>query len=414
MSVFVVQDGAPSRELRALRAGGFFQPRRPAFWLYLVLLVAFGAMTLLGYVPKIVEIGPIPSLVAFGLVALWTLPILWFIRRLDLFEKEPISLLIAAFVWGAVIATGSASIANGGFTVALAKLDPDLQEVWDAALSGPTTEEVLKALGVVMVVLIARHKFNRLLDGMVYGAVAGLGFQAFEDFTNMVGNVNGAQLTSALQTIGQIFLARSALAGLWSHAVYTALVGLGIAYWVTRPKVSRWKRLLILAGLFLAAWLFHFIHNGPATSWPALVGIEQPGPIVEFGLYSGIVANGLLMLGLAIMLYRWAQREEYHWFESVLGDDIGTELITREEAEALRTLRLRRQARSSARRAKGRVAARLMARLQRGQIAYAVAKARAPEPAASRELDRSRVRIRDLRQRLASRPDRSRQSPQVS
>jgi RsiW-degrading membrane proteinase PrsW (M82 family) len=415
VSVSVVQDGAPARELRALRAGGFLQPRRPAFWLYLVLLVGFGAQTLLGYGPKLVEIGPVPALAAVGLIVLWTLPLLWFIRRLDLFEKEPVSLLVAAFVWGAVIAIGIAGRANGGLDVALAKLDPDLQEIWGAALSGPTTEEPLKALGVVMVVLIARHKFDRLLDGMVYGALAGLGFQAFEDFAAMIRDVSSDDLASALQTVGGVFLQRSILDGLWTHAVWTALVGLGIAYWVTRPTVSRWRRLTVLAGLFLVAWLFHFIHNGPAIRWPRLVGIEQSGPVAELGLpYLGILVNALLTLALAITLYRRAQREEYHWFESVLADDVGTELITREEAETLRTLRLRRRARSAIRRARGRDAARVMARVQREQIAYAVAKARGPEPAALAELERSRTRIRDLRRRLASYPDRARQGPQVS
>ncbi|HCU51907.1 MAG TPA: PrsW family intramembrane metalloprotease, partial [Micromonosporaceae bacterium] len=38
----------------------------------------------------------------------------------------------------------------------------------------PVIEELLKALGLVMIVLVARKQINSVLDGMVYGALTGL------------------------------------------------------------------------------------------------------------------------------------------------------------------------------------------------------------------------------------------------
>ncbi|MDR0360909.1 MAG: PrsW family intramembrane metalloprotease [bacterium] len=363
----------------ALRSSDFFQPHRPAFWLYLALLAPLGALELIQLQSLAVRAGPIPSLVGFGLIVVWVAIFIWFIRRLDLFQRASVSLMVAAFVWGGFIAGNLAGHSNSSLFTSLARANPELQELWGAALIGPTTEEVLKALGVVMVVLIAGRRFHSLMDGFIYGALAGLGFQFTENIQYMFRNGNPLDAGATLQTVLQIFVIRAVILGAFSHATYTALVGFGVGYYVVKREATRLKRLLVPICLFIAAWLFHFLNNAP-TAFPVTILI------------------GLIALVLAFWLYDRARRDEYGWFRSVVADDIGTDLITAEEVAALRSLRQRRRARVAVRKAGDRAASRLAGELQRAQITYGRAKDRAVP--GWLEVEQARQRIWEIRRLL--------------
>ena len=91
---------------------------------------------------------------------------------LDLYEREPLSLLVAAFLWGAVAATTLAGIANVGWGLVVARLGgPAFASKWTAALTAPFVEEIIKGLGVVLIYLIARAEVDDVIDGFVYGAL---------------------------------------------------------------------------------------------------------------------------------------------------------------------------------------------------------------------------------------------------
>ena len=51
------------------------------------------------------------------------------------------------------------------------------------------SRRLLKTLGVVIIVLVARRQINSVVDGAVYGAFVGLGFQVVEDFIYAVNAV---------------------------------------------------------------------------------------------------------------------------------------------------------------------------------------------------------------------------------
>ena len=252
-----------------LRSSDFFQPHRAAFWLYLLLLAPLGVLAIRTVASSAARAGPIPSLVAFVLIVLWLWLVVWFIRRLDLFKRSPASLQLAAFVWGALIAAGLAGHPNNYLQNLIMRANPDMLQTWGAALVGPTTEEVLKALGVVMVVLIAGHKFHRLMDGVIYGALAGLGFQFTEDIVYMFKDVSSLDVGATLGSVLFVFVIRAIIFGAFAHTTYTALVGFGIAYYVVKRDKPRSKRVLVLVSLFIAAWLFHFLHNGRRFYLPA-------------------------------------------------------------------------------------------------------------------------------------------------
>ena len=106
---------------------------------------------------------------------------------------------------------------------------PEFAARWTAALTAPFVEEILKGLGVVLIYLIAPDEFDDMMDGFVYGAVCGLGFAVVEDVFYFMG-VFGGHPNGVLQG----FFVRVVSSGLYSHVLYTGLVGMGIGYFVSR------------------------------------------------------------------------------------------------------------------------------------------------------------------------------------
>jgi RsiW-degrading membrane proteinase PrsW (M82 family) len=110
-------------------------------------------------------------------------------------------------------------------------------------------EETLKAVGVVLIYLIARSEVNGVIDGFVYGAMVGLGFAVVEDVLYFVAQFGA----SPAGVIGGFFV-RVLASGLYGHVLYTALTGMGIAWFVTRPGERPGRRLLVAGGC--ASWLW--------------------------------------------------------------------------------------------------------------------------------------------------------------
>src|SRR5213594_3088335 len=78
-----------------------FQTRQPAFWLYVV-VIAIGALFLASQEFTYLRYSPLTFVIGVGLLALFAVPMFLLVTILDLFEREPLSLMLGAFVWGAV------------------------------------------------------------------------------------------------------------------------------------------------------------------------------------------------------------------------------------------------------------------------------------------------------------------------
>lgn len=145
---------------------------------------------------------------------------------LDRFEREPLRLLIGVFLWGALIATIGAAVAevflSAGFLAVTG--NQALTDLADDALLAPIVEESLKGIAILIVAFVFRSEFDSVLDGIVYGAIVALGFAAMEDFFYLfVGyDENGWGYMFGL------FFLRVILTG-WNHAAFTAFTGMGIA-----------------------------------------------------------------------------------------------------------------------------------------------------------------------------------------
>ncbi len=179
-----------------------FQTKQPAFWLYAVVLVICGLL-LATQEFDYLRYSPIAFVIGAVLLALFAVPIFLVIGILDLFEREPLSLMVGAFLWGAIAVFPLALATNNAFIELWLKLfGPGIGIGWLVAIIPPPVEEILKFLGVVTIFLIARAEFDDVLDGFVYGALVGLGFQITEDmfyfFTHFIGPAQGANEIGAL------------------------------------------------------------------------------------------------------------------------------------------------------------------------------------------------------------------------
>jgi protease PrsW len=380
----------------SLHHGRFLQPRLPAFWLYMV-VVGLTGIVAIGEQNLFREMSPGGWALSWALVILYAAPVAALVYLLDLYEREPIPLLAAAFVWGAVAATTLSAIGNAGWGVVVARIGgAEFASRWTAALTAPFVEEILKGVGVVLIVLIARDEVDDVMDGFVYGALCGLGFAVVEDVFYFIA-VFGGDVGGVLQG----FFVRVIASGLYSHVLYTGLVGMAVGILTTRRDArSRRERLRPAALLAGAAVVGHFLWNSPLLEFfPA-----HPWEGVEWFLIPLATAvKGLPLLFFVVLAVRLAHARERRWLRSALATEVGEEAVTPEELAILESPRRRSRARRELRRRAGERAANVLRRLQREQVNLAMIGSRVvseEDPA----LVRQRALCRSLREALEAIP----------
>ncbi|TLN23950.1 PrsW family intramembrane metalloprotease, partial [bacterium] len=180
-----------------------------------------------------------------------------FVYWLDRYEKEPRLLLGGAFLWGAIVAAGAAFLLNTGIGLGVYMLTGSeaTAEVTTTSLVAPVVEETFKGLAVLLVFLLAHNEFDSILDGIVYAAVAALGFAATE---NAYYIYNLGFMQDGFPGLFQLAFIRIVLVG-WQHPFYTAFIGIGLAA-ARLNRNAALKIALPLLGLG-ASILTHALHN---------------------------------------------------------------------------------------------------------------------------------------------------------
>ncbi|GGN80567.1 hypothetical protein GCM10010112_56250 [Actinoplanes lobatus] len=364
--------------------------RQPAFWVVITILAA-GAVRISQIAVLFFTAYPVATITAILLFALLAVPFWLFVSELDFLEREPPSLRVLAFAWGGLVATSVSIPGSIALDNLIAKIgSPDLAAEWGAALAGPTVEEIAKTLGVVAIVLIARAQVNSVLDGIVYGALVGLGFQIVEDVVFAIGAVQQAGQGDQVQPVITTFLVRGFLAGVWSHTLFGALAGAGIGYLVVNRHRSRGRRIAVAALALFAAWASHSLWNSPL--FRESLGDGAPA------LLAVLVFKGLPPLLLVLYLVRRAHDREAAYYVGVLGSVRDPALITEGELRVLGSGSRRGAARRHAAVHAGRQARSAVRRLQRAQAALAVALSRDPDDPAEPEA----TAVREHRATLAA------------
>jgi len=216
-------------------------------WSFFQFIVVFPAPTVLAITAEL------PLLVAGFLV----------LRVLRPVRNPRLLWSAAATVWGGSAAIGCALLANQGLISLWAKTaGVAFASNWSDSLSAPLNEEILKLCGVVMVVLAAPGQIRGPLDGMVFGALTGLGFQVVENVTYGLDNIVQSGATAPVRAVTYSFLVRLETA-LGSHWTMTAVAGAGIGYLVLHGR-SRRGVLTAVACLAVAMGM-HLLFDAPGV-----------------------------------------------------------------------------------------------------------------------------------------------------
>lgn len=255
----------------------------------------------------VIAVGILP-MVAYALI-LW-----WF----DRYEKEPLPLLAAAFLWGAVPAIIFSVIVELILDVPISYfVQPATAGLIGAAVVAPVVEEVVKACALLLLVLFFRHELDSPLDGIIYGGLVGFGFAAVENifyFADVLGS-------HGLGGLAQLVILRAFVFGL-NHAMFTGATGLGVALMRTSPSmlVKLGAPVAGLAGGITA----HAVHNGSVMlgaelCWPCVIAL-----ITDWG---GV----LLLLGVIV----FATVQEHRWLVNFLADEVELGTLSKKDYRAV-------------------------------------------------------------------------------
>lgn len=232
---------------------------------------------------------------------------------IDRYEKEPWWLLAATFLWGAIPSILLAIFFNSLFSIPFYALAGEQTgDALAASFVAPPVEETIKGVALLFILWRWRHEIDSVLDGIIYGAMVGMGFAMVENVFYFV----QVYQEGGMEAWGVNVFMRGVTFGL-NHALFSSMAGLGIAVARLSPRrLTRW--LAPMAGWTTAVFL-HFLHNAA----------------VSFNAYLCFLAvlidwSGVL-LTLVIMI--WALVQERRWIEDYLADEVGAGVLTLSQYE---------------------------------------------------------------------------------
>jgi len=325
--------------------------------LFLLGLAACCLVAIVALAVVVVQRGPAPALVGL-LLALLPIPLLVaLILYLDRLEPEPRALLAAIFGAGAGIAVITALLgrALGTALITTPELAPHASLTAPVpagpAIGGALVAETLNGLVLLGLLASRRTEIDGIEDGVVYGSMVGLGFA-------LVANVYAYAVAwdAGAGAIAEEF-ARRGVFGPVFQALFTSLIGLGVAYAAARPRgVGREAAILL-------GWLGAVALD---ALWNHSVGAKGAGLAVTYG----ILLAALVAVVAAVIADR---RRVVRLIVSFLPDFAHPEVVAADDIQMLASLRMRRLGRHWARLNLGLDGRRAMAQYQLAATELAMA-----------------------------------------
>jgi RsiW-degrading membrane proteinase PrsW (M82 family) len=289
-----------------------------------VSLVAIGLVVLLVIAAVPDRTGLLLSVIAASIPALLYAML---VLRLDRYEVEPLRAVLACFTWGAVGAILFSVAAGLLFQVALEEaLGAEVAEVASVVIGAPVVEESFKGIAVLAVLIFARDEIDTTLDGLVYGALVGVGFAMTENILYF----GQAYLEGGLGEFGTLVFGRAVLGGL-GHPAYTAITGAAIGW--SRGRYGRGiARVIVpILGWALAVAL-HVAWNGGLVL--TFVQMGQDAGLLELVAVQTVI----VIVPAVLVLYAIARMSRRHELE-ILREELAAEVergtITQAEYEAI-------------------------------------------------------------------------------
>lgn len=180
------------------------------------------------------------------------------IRNTERFNRERWKAIAFSFLWGATIAIIAALILEIilDIQINISFQEGSFYSILLTILIAPFAEELVKPLALRTKTI--RRELNELEDGLIYGAVAGLGFSATENlFYGMTFLQEGLTYFFILMSIRSI-------GGCLLHASATAITGYGYGKTLLRHTSK-----IRVIPYFLAAMIMHAGYNF-LVSWETI------------------------------------------------------------------------------------------------------------------------------------------------
>lgn len=331
-------DRRPSEFELAIDGSVLRQPL--ARWIAVAGMLVILVLSLLQLLPLSDYGRPVSAVVlgALGIgLVISVIPVL-VIRWIDRREPEPWFMVVAAFLWGGVVAAALTSFVTdrvgGTATTSLAQL-----------FTEPVLAETVKGLGLLAILLLLRDEFNGIRDGFVYGALIGLGYtwystaQAVGDTFARSGDANWLFE----------FVTRYPLLGLSGDTLFAAVLGTSVG--IAMQQHDRMRAALWIAGGYLGAvaahvlwaWLSPLIIAFVATSAGVPVSDRtnvlqelagQPAWIGWLGTAVAAIVIGAPFFVAIYLGLRFAARREHRMLLDRLADEPG-DIVSAQERERL-------------------------------------------------------------------------------
>lgn len=256
----------------------------------LLLLLAIGGLAALTD-PQTGLLTLLSAIPALGLAA--------YVYYNDATTPEPLSLLVGTFLLG-VLTANFAAVVNGLLKPYFGALGFLGTVLFFYLVVGPV-EETVKLLAVRLYAY-TDDRFDSVVDGAVYGAMAGLGFATIENALYITREIpdTGLDLGLGLIGIGGGITAVRALAGP-GHVIYSAIAG----YYLGLAKFNPESRgPIVVKGLLIAAFV-HGTYNSTVGIGSTLIAtLTGLGSLWSFFAYI-LIYDGIFGLYLIRKIQRY-------------------------------------------------------------------------------------------------------------
>jgi hypothetical protein len=216
--------------------------------------------------------------------------------------------------------------------------------VLSTIIGAPLIEESFKGVAVLVVLLFARSELDDVLDGLVYGALVGVGFAMTENILYF----GQAYQEGGLGNFGLLVVARAVLSGL-GHPSYTAVTGAAIG-WSRERYGQGFARIVVPILGWLVAVALHMAWNGGLVLTTVWLGDDVPL------LGAVLIQTLIVIIPAALVLYAVARISSQHELEILrqeLRGEVARGALTEREYETIVDADLRRQALTAAQAAGG-------------------------------------------------------------
>jgi len=317
------------------------RPRR--VWLGISSCGGLGCFGVLSACVILLLVLSIPNPIALGLSTIAAVvPAIGYsliVLYIDRYEAEPWYTLLGAFLWGAVVAVVFSVILELiADSIVFAAYGPEASEFIGLAVTAPIVEELTKGAALVVLLIAFRNEFDDVLDGIVYGALVGLGFAMTENILYF----GAVFLEEGIVGLGVLFVLRVVLGG-FAHALYTGTTGAALGW--ARSQYGRGAlRVLVPLGGLLLAILQHALWNGTAYYLAENTGDDASWSELLLIFLFEPAAFLLPPLITVAIIAEVANRRQLRIIREQLSDEVARGTLTGSALVTLSDARLRRRA----------------------------------------------------------------------